>query len=51
VIFIATKEGKGQQNVFPFSFVAVVGSDIRDVGWIKSGSEIRAKHPDPQHCR
>jgi hypothetical protein len=29
----------------PLSFIAVFGSEIRDPGWVKSGSGIRNKHP------
>jgi hypothetical protein len=42
VIFVATKKGRKT----PFSFVAVVGSGIRDPGWIKI--RIRDNIPDLQ---
>jgi hypothetical protein len=34
MIFVATKNARTKQN-FPPSFGAVVGSEIRDPGWIK----------------
>ncbi len=53
VIFVATKKGRGQQIFSPSSFVAVVGTGIRDSGsWMDKdqdpGSGINIR--DPQQC-
>ncbi len=51
VKFLAMKKVR-QHFIPPSSFVSVVGSgsEIRDPGWIKSGSAIGVNIPDPQHC-
>jgi hypothetical protein len=43
VKFVATKNGLTKKNFSPLSFVAVFGSEIRDLGWVKI--RIRDKHP------
>jgi hypothetical protein len=43
VKFVATKQGMTTSFFSPLSFVAVLGSGIRDPGWVKI--RIRDKHP------
>jgi hypothetical protein len=41
VKFVATKKGMTTNFFSPLSFVAVIGSEIRDPGWVK----IRIRDP------
>jgi hypothetical protein len=45
VIFVAAIKDRRTTNFFPLFFVAVVGSRIRDPGWIKI--RIRDENQDP----